>query len=201
MNQTKDKYLLDKKFLKFWGNLLLNAAKGQEQLEQLSSFMNMDAVISKDFMNFKGMEDIFREFYDLQSPQSDKKQRPPKEGGTASGDLKMEEAFQNVQQSFEQYATMWGWIPKKTHDDLQQQCDALIKEQGVLKKAYDDLEQKVKSREEIISQLRNLLAKDGKGHMEFFESFQKMAWKQGDEFQNLMNSLHDMFKTENNNTE
>ncbi|SLM32338.1 hypothetical protein MTBBW1_630032 [Desulfamplus magnetovallimortis] len=199
MNPLKDKYLPDRKFLEFWGNLLLNAAKGQEQLEQLSSLMNMDGAINKDVVNLKGMNDLFRQFYGLEFPlKSTNREKEPENKKRDVGEHSVEETVRNFQKSFEIYATMWGWVPRKKHEKLQMQLEDLQKEFEGLKLAHDDLKQKVKSQEGIISQLRNLLSDGGQGHVEFFRQFQDLAKKQSVDFQNFLCNLNTMFTKEDN---
>jgi len=50
---------MDRQFLEFWGNFLLNAANGQKQLEDMTHWMK------KGFSGFDELTDMFQRFYGL----------------------------------------------------------------------------------------------------------------------------------------
>ncbi|MBF0377556.1 MAG: hypothetical protein HQK72_08735 [Desulfamplus sp.] len=220
MAQIGDKNILDRKFLEFWGNLFLNVAKGQEQIEQLSSLMNMDSITNMDFMNFKDMAKMFKQSYGLPLDDSDKIQKnSPNMFQMNSGNLvnrvykpkdqksdeietiKLRESFEAFQSSFAKYIAIWGWIPKTEHEELKKSYDTLKgdyetlkKENKELKQNYNRLKQKADVQEELISQLRDILNAKGMGHIELFQHVQNLARKQTGEFQNLIQNLQNLFK-------
>jgi len=196
MSPTSEKNLLDRKFLEFWGNLFLNVAKGQEQIEQISSLMNMDSINNMDFMNFKEMARVFRKSYGLPSDESgkahpDKNNLKPDETET----IKLHESLEAFQSSFSKYITLWGWIPKKTHDELKKSYESLQQEHSNLKNSYDTLKEKVDIQDELVSQLRDILNAKGMGHIELFQHIQNLTRKQTGEFQNLIENLQNLFKS------
>lgn len=194
MVKMNDKYIPDRKFLEFWGNLFLNVAKGQEQIEQLSSIMNIDSISKMDFMNFKEMSRMFKESYGLPAEASDRENKSHDEAQR----LKLDKSFEEFQNSFARYITMWGVIPNKAHEELKQRYHSLQNENRALKRDYEALKQKTEMQEELISQLRDLLNAKGMGHIELFNHIQNLTLKQTREFQNLIENLQTMFTTENN---
>ncbi|MBF0411486.1 MAG: hypothetical protein HQK70_02100 [Desulfamplus sp.] len=199
MGQINEKHVLDRKFLEFWGNMFLNIAKGQEHIEQISSVMNMDSITNMDFMNFKEMARMFRQSYGLPLDESGKKEsEKPNLNVDGTETLKLNESLEAFQSSFTKYVTIWGWIPKKTHDELKQSYESLQQEYNILKKDYDNLKQKSDIQEEIISQLRDILNAKGMGSVELFQHIQNLTRKQTDEVQNLIQNLQNIFKIRDN---
>lgn len=199
MAQIGDKNILDRKFLEFWGHLLLNVAKGQEQIENISSLMNIDSITNMDFLNFKELSKVFRQSYGLSLDDSTKdateRQNAAKDDSERA---KLRESLEAFQLSFAKYATLWGWIPKKTHDKLKQNYQNLEQDHADLQNEYNTLKQKADMQEELISQLRNLLNAKGMGHIELFDHLQNLTRKQTGEFQNLLQNLQTLFKLGDN---
>lgn len=155
---------MDKNFLEFWGNFLINVAKGQKQLEDMAKWMGQ---------GFKGFEDLtvmFRKFYGLDrlakgSPDYLKMRE------------KAQEAFQN---SFKDYLSLFGVVPKEEHL-------ALVKK-------YEELNEKVAAQEETIKHLRILLGEKVFDPGEVVTGFQELMKKQSDQFQQLMESISQSFQ-------
>jgi hypothetical protein len=61
---------MDRKFLEFWGNALLNAAKGQEQVE------NLNRLARDGFKTFEQQLSLFQKLYDLDKKPDPKKPDP-----------------------------------------------------------------------------------------------------------------------------
>lgn len=191
MPKISEKYLPDRKFLEFWGNLLLNAARGQEKMEKLSSLMNMDSINKMDFSNFKEMDKLFRQIYGLPSDDSCRANQKADQAES----LQLQESLEAFQNSFARYITMWGLVPNRTHEELKKSYETLQNDNNSLKREYDALKQKAELQEELISQLRELLNAKGLSHMELFQHIQNLTRRQTSEFQNLMNSLQNIFKS------
>ncbi|MBF0232027.1 MAG: hypothetical protein HQK65_03200 [Desulfamplus sp.] len=192
-----DKNVWDRKSLEFWGNLFLNIAKGQEQIDKLSSLMNIDSINNMDFMNFNEMAKIFRQSYELPSEGSISQNKKLDENDA----LKLQKSLESFQRSFADSAALWGWIPKKDHDDLKHKYDILKKEyeslqhdNSSLRQHHDALKQKSDIQEELISQLRDILNAKGMGHVELFQHIQNLTSKQTSEFQNMILNLQHLFK-------
>ncbi len=154
---------MDSEFLKFWGNFLLNAAQGQKQLEQMSTWMK------QGFDNFGDIAAMFGQFYGI----------PP--GSTPAAEdsrpKEWETAIKDFQASFANYSRQWGWVPEKEHNNL-------IKENERLRRRLDE-------QGEVIEQLRQLLEEKGLGHMEVFQRMQSLAREQNQQFHRFMQNFRD----------
>ena len=190
-----DQLFPDKKFLEFWGNLLINAAKGQEQFEQLASLINLPASMPPDTMKLQGMDRLLKQFYNMGRPSAEGKdasKHPP--GDSTQGQRPdMKEAYGNLTESFSTYAKLWGWIPQKDHEALQKELDTLTQTLDSLQRSHDALTKKSQTQEELISRLRKLLSDDGKGDVVFFQELQDLAKKQSEDFQTFMSGLGTIF--------
>lgn len=154
---------LDSKFLKFWGQFLLDAAEGQDRFEQLSAWME------KGVTGMNEITDMIRRFYGLAAKASP---------GCPTGDTAhTRTAITDFQASLDGFAKAWGWVSETTYLQLQGECTALRRQ--------------VAEQEEIISTLRALLDEKGMGHMEFFQRLQNVAQDQNRQFQEFMKSLRD----------
>lgn len=187
----------DKKFLEFWGNLLINAAKGQEQFEQLASLMQYPTMGTETRAS-EGIDGLFKQFYDLNSASSPKKENSPSSGRDDGIDTPhsihdLNDAYDHFFQSFSAYAELWGWVPKKEHDALKQKHETLKKNHQSLQNAHDTLTTQCETQKQLIVRLKQLLNEDGKGEMAFFQELQNLAQKQSDDFQTFMNRLGNVF--------
>lgn len=95
---------MDRHFLKFWGQLLLEAAEGQRRLEDLSRW------IQSGFSASGAPADLFRRSYGL----------PP--GVSANGDL-WQQAFKDFQAALDTAAPLWGWVPRERYTRLKRKAD------------------------------------------------------------------------------
>jgi len=156
---------MDRQFLEFLGNFMINAAKGQRQLEEMAEWMG------QGFSGFEELTAVFRKFYELDSlPQS------------APDYLKAwQEAVENFQKSFKDYLNLMNGVPRDEHLKL-------VKE-------YEQLKKKVAEQEETIKNLQMLLdAKRVADQPEVVKSFQDLMQKQSKQFQELTDSLGQFFK-------
>ncbi|MDI7261290.1 MAG: hypothetical protein QME90_15410 [Thermodesulfobacteriota bacterium] len=155
---------MDKHFLEFWGNFLINVAKGQKQLEDISKWM---------MQGFKGFEDLtamFQTFYSL-----DKLDK------SSPDYLKMwKKAEEDFKKSFKDYLSLLGLVPKEEY-------------LGLVEK-YEALKQKVASQEETISHLRMLLGEKVFDPGGVVKGFQDLMQRQKDQFQKLMESIGESFQ-------
>ena len=162
---------MDKHFLEFWGNFLINTAKEQKRMEDLSKWMQ------KGF-KFKGFDDLtemFRKFYGLEHMEKD----------TPAYMESWEKASENFLESFKDYLELMGMVPKDEHL-------ALVKK-------YEQLKEKVAGQEEIIKSLRLLLEeKRAESQREVVKGFQDLIEKQSQQFQETMETFGRFFKTDTN---
>lgn len=95
---------MDRHFLKFWGQLLLEAAEGQRRMEDLSRW------IQSGFAASEAPADLFRQSYGL----------PP--GASADGDL-WQKALKDFQTALDTAAPLWGWVPRERYARLERKAD------------------------------------------------------------------------------
>jgi len=162
---------VDKHFLEFWGNFLINTAKEQKRMEDLSKWMQQG-------FKFKGFDDLtemFRKFYGLEHMEKD----------TPAYMESWEKASENFLESFKDYLELMGMVPKDEHL-------ALVKK-------YEELKEKVAGQEETIKSLRLLLKeKRAESQEELVQGFQDLIEKQSKQFQETMETFGSFFKKENN---
>jgi phage tail tape-measure protein len=160
---------VDKHFLEFWGNFLINAAKGQKQMEDMSKWMQ------QGFEGFDELTAMFRKFYGLEHMEKD----------TPAYMETWKKASENFQKSFKDYLYMIGVVPKDAH--------------LTLVKKYEELKEKVAAQEETIKHLRMLLEeKKVETQGELVQGFQEIIEKQSEQFQETMETLSRFFKKDKN---
>ena len=160
---------MDRHFLEFWGNFLINAAKGQKQMEDISKWMQ------QGFEGFDELTGMFKKFYGLEHMEKD----------TPAYIETWEKASDNFQQSFKDYLHMIGVVPKDEH--------------LTLVKKYEELKEKVAAQEETINNLRMLLEeKKAETQGELVKGFQEILEKQSEQFQETMETFGKFFKKDKN---
>ena len=155
---------MDRQFLEFFGNFLLNAAKGQKQLEDMTRWMK------KGFSGFDESTDMFQRFYGLDG-------LPPDSPDYAKAWQKASEGFKA---SFNDWLTLINVVPKS--------------ELLALEEKHEALKEKIAAQEETILHLRSLLNEKGVPYTEAVQDFGKMLEKQARQFQELMESVGKAFK-------
>ena len=160
---------MDKHFLEFWGNFLINTAKEKQRMEDLSKWMQ------QGFKGFDELTAMFNKFYGLEQMERD----------TPAYMETWKKASENFQQSFSDYIGLMGMVPKDKHM-------ALIKK-------YEELKEKVSAQEETINHLRLLLEdKKTESQEELVQGFQDLIEKQSKQFQKTMETFGSFFQKENN---
>jgi hypothetical protein len=155
---------MDRHFLEFWGNFLLQAAKGQKQLEELTKWSK------QSFINFGDFTALFRQVYGLEEPEPD------------SPDYQKiwKKAEADFRKSFQDYLSLLSVVPREEYEELARK--------------YGELEEKLAEREKTIQQLRQLLSDKGLDLAVVTLEFQKLMDKQGEQFQDLMQNFGEAFK-------
>ncbi|MGD9120919.1 MAG: hypothetical protein PVG59_09570 [Desulfobacterales bacterium] len=155
---------MDRQFLEFLGTFLLNAAKGQKQLEDMTRW------IGGGFSGFDDLTRMFRKFYGMNGLP------------LASPDYARawESASENFKKSYHEWLNLMNVIPKSEYQALKKKCTAL--------------EEKVASQDKTIRQLRKLLSEKGLPYADAVKGFTQMMEVQGHQFQELMDSLGKAFK-------
>jgi hypothetical protein len=155
---------VDRHFLEFWGNFLLQAAKGQKQLEDLAQWSN------RSLLNFGDFTALFRQAYGLDQPQ-------PESPDYLEIWKKAEQDFRN---SFQDYLRLLGVVPRE--------------EYAALARKYEKLEEKLAQQEETIQHLRQLLSDKGLDLAVVTLEFQQLMKKQSEQFHELMKDVGEAFK-------
>ncbi|MGE0085179.1 MAG: hypothetical protein AB7S75_12250 [Desulfococcaceae bacterium] len=174
---------MDEKFLEFWGNFLLSAARGKKQTEHMfrwmrTGFPNLDESSpdqhSPDFQEFIRM---FRKFYGLDglSQYSDQYKKTS------------ETAMYDFQKSFREYLSLMGIVSQEEHL-------ALVEK-------YENLKTKCGQQEETIKHLKMLLSAKGTSHAEMSSHFEKMVKTQGELFRKMMTDFSQYFDKSEKNSE
>lgn len=151
---------MDRHFLEFWGNFLINAAKGQQQFDELTQWMHQ---------GFKGFEDLtamFRKAYGLEKPES----TPEPEYQQT-----WHKATREFRESLNAYFSLLGVIPLSEHLALLEKYEALKKENA--------------EQLETILRLRDLLGQRDSGQTAVVENFKELVSRQNEQFQKLMESF------------
>jgi len=160
---------MDRHFLEFWGNFLINVAKGQKQMEDMSKWMQ------QGFEGFDELTGMFKKFYGLEHMEKD----------TPTYMETWKQASENFQKSFKDYLRLMGVVPKDEH--------------LTLVKKYEELKEKVADQEETIKHLRMLLEeKKVETQGELVQGFQEIIEKQSEQFQETMETLRKFFKKDKN---
>ena len=157
---------MDRQFLEFLGNFLLNSAKGQKQLEDMTRW------ISSGFSGFDELTNMFRKFYGMEG-------LPPTSPDYAKA---WEKASENFKKSYHDWLKLMSVVPESEYQILGKKCAAL--------------KEKVETQEETIRYLRNLLNEKGVPYSDAVQGFNEMMEKQAQQFQDLMESVGKAFKTE-----
>jgi hypothetical protein len=147
---------MDKHFLEFWGNLLLNAARGQKQLDETTKWMQ------QGFTGFENLSEMFRQCYGLDAKSPD--DSPARKKAQA-----------DFQKSFGDYLSLFGVVPKEEHldlvkkyEELRQKADA---QEETIKHLRMLLEEKGFDQAKVISGLQELMVEQGEQFRKLMESF------------------------------
>ena len=160
---------MDKHFLEFWGNFLINAAKEQKRMEDLSKWMQ------QGFKGFDDFTEMFKKFYGLEHMEKD----------TPAYMDTWEKASENFLNSYKDYLNSMGMVSKDEH--------------LTLIRKYEELKEKAAAQEETINHLRLLLEeKKTESQKELVQGFQDLIEKQSKKFQETMETFGSFFQKENN---
>ena len=154
---------MNTQFFEFWGNFLINVAKGQKQLDDMSTWMKQGYTDADD------LAALFRRCYGLNASDT----------GSAQDPQAWQEAVAEFQNTFTQFAAQWGWVPQAEHQQALEKCAAL--------------EKQVEAQQATIHQLRDLLAQKGLGYSELLQHMQGSLKDQSDQFQALMENIRSAF--------
>jgi hypothetical protein len=155
---------MDKNFLEFWGNFLLNAARGQEHLD------DMNKCIHEGFKGFEQHTSLFRKYYGLDR-ESESSPNYMEIWSKAAAD------FQN---SYKEFLSLMGWVSKEEYLDLAEK--------------YEALKEKSASHEETTRHLKMKSPARDIDQGEVVKGFEVLMEKQAEQFQELMKSFGQLYK-------
>ncbi|AOY57337.1 MULTISPECIES: hypothetical protein [Desulfococcus] len=172
---------MDEKFLEFWGNLLLNAARSKKQTDELMRWLKLgfpgitaSPGSTSPGSGFEEMIAVFRKLYGL-----DKIPEKSEDAQKVWAD-----ALKNFQNSFQDYLAFSGVVSRKEHL-------ALVEK-------YEKLKAKCSDQEETIRHLRMLLEdqKEEEEESPPIAPLQDIVRNQGELFQKMMTDFSRCFSTE-----
>ncbi len=150
---------MNKEFLEFFGNFLVDVARGQKQVEQIWKW------ISSDFKGFEDLNREFKKFYGLDKlSESDPEYRSM-----------WEKSISDFRKAFKEYLELFDVVPKEKYEKVVKECEKL--------------KEKVKQQDERISQLETLLRGKGIEYGNFATEFQKLMEKQTREFRKVLEAF------------
>jgi len=157
---------MDKKFLEFWGNCFLNAAKGQEQIENLTRLMR------EGFGAFEQQMDLFQRLYNFDE----------KVYSAPNGSDSISQTAETYRKSYREFLDLFGLVSKEDYEALAEKCEALREKLAALEKKTSDLKRPADGNET--------------GTSEVVQGFESLMKKQTDQFQELMQSFANIKRTE-----
>jgi hypothetical protein len=151
--------MIDQHFYEFWGNVFMNAARGQKRMEDLARWMGQGL---KGFEEFTG---LLRTCYGLDRGN----------GGGAEDSKPWEAAARDFQASFKDWISLYGFVPR-------QEYLALVEK-------YEALKERARTQQETIDHLRQLCKEKLLDPSEMVKGFQDLLQDQSDQFRKLMEDL------------
>jgi hypothetical protein len=164
--------VMDEKFLEFWGNMLINAARGKKQTDEFFRWMKSAGPGKEAPRAFPGTEelaDTFRKFYGLDQVS---------ERGEEYKQL-YEKSLRDFQKSFKDYMGLMGIVPREEHL-------ALVRK-------YEKLKERCAEQEETIRHLRMLLAARENGQADLSGQLQEVVRSQSELFQRMVSEFGQCF--------
>lgn len=156
---------MDSRFLEFFGHFLLSAARSQQMLAQMQTWMGISPRGNKE------LSELFRKFYGL----------APLSAENADQAAAWQKALESFEASFSAWLELMAVVPRS--------------EYLALEKKVHDLEEKLAVREDTIRRLRQAGTPDGDAPDAAVDAFTRLMEKQADEFQDLMQNLTEAFKS------
>ena len=157
---------MDKQFLEFLGNFFINAAKSQQQAEDMAKWM------AHGFSGFNALTKLFQSCYGMDQLEE----------GSAEYVKIMQQAQAAFWESFQNYLNLFGMVPKEEHLALVKRCE--------------ELKEKIAAQEETIKHLRMLLDEKMFDQSAVVTGLQDLMKEQTDQFQELLTSSAQFFKKE-----
>ena len=149
---------MDRQFLEFWGNFLINAAKGQQQFDELSQWMH------QGFKGFEELTALFRKTYGLEKPES-----------TPEYQQTWHKATREFKESLSAYFSLLGVIPLSEHLALLERYEALKKETAeqlkTIQRLRDLLGQRDSGQTAVVENFKELVDHQNEQFQKLMDSF------------------------------
>jgi len=158
---------MDRNFYEFWGQMFLNLAKGQKQIEDFRKWFG------QGLMGYESMNAMFRKAYGLDRIEEE------------SPDYTeiWKKSVETFQKSFREGLSLMEVVPKGEYEKLAQKCAAL--------------EKTVAEQEETIRTLKRLLTEEASGApAAALEDLQGLLRDQQTQFQELVKNMTLLFEKE-----
>jgi hypothetical protein len=156
--------VMDKKYLEFWGTFLLNSAKGQEQMEDMTQWFR------EGFKGFEQQTNLFRKCYGLD-----------RESESSPNYMEMwSKAASDFQNSYKELLGLMGLVPKE--------------EYLALAEKYEALKERLASQDETIHHLKMKSTARDIDQGEVVKGFEVLMKNQAEQFQEVMKSLGQLYK-------
>ncbi|TFG37311.1 MAG: hypothetical protein E4H39_02405 [Syntrophobacterales bacterium] len=153
---------MDKQFINFWVDFLTNYMKTQEQMEDMSAWME------QGFKGFDELTELFQKSYGLDRLSE----------STANHLTMWEQSTKDFERSLTEYLSLMGVVPKQEHLELVEK--------------YEALKEKSASQEETIVHLRQLIEGKQLDQKELHTGFETLIKKQSDDFNRLVETMGDI---------
>jgi len=156
--------VMDKKYLEFWGTFLLNSAKGQEQMEDMTQWFR------EGFKGFEQQTNLFRKCYGLD-----------RESESSPNYMEMwSKAASDFQNSYKELLGLMGLVPKEEYLTLAEK--------------YEALKERLASQDETIRHLKMKSTARDIDQGEVVKGFEALMKNQAEQFQEVMKSFGQLYK-------
>jgi len=157
--------MMDKNILEFWGQALLNAARSQQQLEDINKLIGSNAGADNPFW-----QQFFKAFGWRKAQQMDT---------SNAGDLSL--IMSDVYKEFvKSYLTLFNYIPREEYLKLA--------------KENEELKTKIAELENSIAGYKNSSVKNNFDQEQVVDNLTKIMKNQAQHFQDLMKQLNQHYK-------
>ena len=153
---------MDSRFLEFWGNFLLSAAKGQEQAE------NLNRLVREGVKAFEQQMSLFEKFYGL-----DRKADSPDQYAQM-----WSKAASDFAKSYHEFMGLMGTVSREDHEALRRENEELTRKVAALEEALKREKKEAGSREtdpaDVVKGFEGLMKKQAEQFQALMESYGKM---------------------------
>ncbi len=154
---------MDKRYLEFWGNFFLQAARSQEQMEELNRLAR------QGFHMAEAQWSLFRKFYGLEDSV---------ESGAAKGGW-WQKSFADFKEHYREFLELLGVVPKEEYDELAAKYEALKKEAADREKIGMKMPEELGyDQEELAKGVQDLVSRQSEQFKELMRSFGQLYAKE-----------------------